>query len=118
MRIKFMYESGNTQFFTILLESRSITEFLNKAEYVSQLSAYDRDMLEEFQRVVKDVEKKEASLQKEYTELNTLQDQLTSQQTEVQSLLDSKEGSDRRSGETDRRECRYDRRAEAPGGRG
>ena len=91
MRIKFMYESGNTQFFTILLESRSITEFLNKAEYVSQLSAYDRDMLEEFQRVVKDVEKKEASLQKEYTELNTLQDQLTSQQTEVQALLDSKE---------------------------
>ena len=87
MRIKFMYESGNTQFFTILLESRSITEFLNKAEYVSQLSAYDRDMLEEFQRVVKDVEKKEASLQK----LNTLQDQLTSQQTEVQALLDSKE---------------------------
>src|SRR5699024_5477987 len=52
MRIKFMYEGGNAQFFEILLESKSITDFLNKAEYVSQLSAYDRDMLEEFQAVV------------------------------------------------------------------
>lgn len=90
MRIKFMYESGSAQFFTLLLESRSITEFLNKAEYVSQLSAYDRDMLREFQSVVKDVQKKEASLQNEYAELNKLQDQLTGQQTKVQSLLDSK----------------------------
>ncbi|HJC37455.1 MAG TPA: peptidoglycan DD-metalloendopeptidase family protein [Candidatus Mediterraneibacter faecigallinarum] len=91
MRIKFMYEGGNAQFFEILLESKSITDFLNKAEYVSQLSAYDRDMLEEFQAVVEDVEEKEASLQAEYTELNTLQDELTGKQTEVQTLLDSKE---------------------------
>lgn len=91
MRIKFMYESGNTQFFTILLESRSITEFLNKAEYVSQLSAYDRDMLTEFQNTVKEVEEKEAALQNEYEELNELQDQLADQQDEVQSLIDSKE---------------------------
>lgn len=91
MRIKFMYEGGNTQFLEVLLESESIGDLLNKAEYVSQLSAYDRDMLTEFQNTVKEVEEKEAALQKEYEELNELQDQLADQQDEVQSLIDSKE---------------------------
>ena len=54
-RIKFMYENGNSQLLEILISSDSIGDLLNKAEYVSQISAYDRDMLIEFQDVVKDV---------------------------------------------------------------
>ena len=53
MRIKFMYEGGNTQFLEVLMESKSIGDLLNKAEYVSQMSSYDRDMLIEFQNTVK-----------------------------------------------------------------
>ena len=41
-RIKFMYENGNTQLIEILIESESIGDFLNKAEYISQISNYDR----------------------------------------------------------------------------
>lgn len=90
-RIKFMYEGGNTQLLEVLIKSESIGDLLNKAEYVSQLSLYDRDMLTEFQSTVKDVEEKEASLKTEYEELNELQDKLSEQQTEVQTLIDSKE---------------------------
>ena len=90
-RIKFMYEGGNAQFLEILMESKSIGDLLNKAEYVSLLSAYDRDMLTEFQNTVKEVEEKEAALQEEYADLNELQDQLAAQQTEVQQLVNSKE---------------------------
>lgn len=89
-RIKFMYENGNSQLFAILAESESIGDFLNKAEYVSQISAYDRDMLVEFQNVVTDVQEKEEALQAEYTELEGLQDTLIEKQTQVQSMLDSK----------------------------
>ncbi len=90
-RIKFMYEGGNTQLLEVLVKSESIGDLLNKAEYVSQLSLYDRDMLTEFQNTVKEVEEKEAALKTEYEELNELQDQLSEQQTEVQELIDSKE---------------------------
>ena len=90
-RIKFMYEGGNTQLLEVLVKSESIGDLLNKAEYVSQLSLYDRDMLTEFQNTVKEVEEKEAALKAEYEELNELQDQLSEQQTEVQELIDSKE---------------------------
>ena len=64
-RIKFMYENGNTQLIEILIESENIGDFLNKAEYISQISNYDRDMLNQFQTIVKDVEEKEAALKKE-----------------------------------------------------
>ena len=90
-RIKFMYESGNTQFLEILMSSSNIGDLLNKAEYVSKLSSYDRDMLTAFQDTVKAVEEKEAKLQDEYEKLNTLQSSLVSQQTEAQTLISSKE---------------------------
>lgn len=58
-RIKFMYENGNVQFLEILLSSESITDFLNKAEYVSEISEYDRNMLVEFQQIVETVEEQQ-----------------------------------------------------------
>lgn len=90
-RIKFMYEGGNTQLLEVLMSSESMGDLLNKAEYVSLLSAYDRDMLIEFQNTVKEVEEKEKQLEAEYDKLNDLQTQLTEQQTEVEKLLSSKE---------------------------
>ena len=90
-RIKYMYEGGNTQFLEILMSSSNIGDLLNKAEYVSKLSSYDRDMLTAFQDTVKAVEEKEAKLQDEYEKLNTLQSSLVSQQTEAQTLISSKE---------------------------
>ena len=90
-RIKFMYEGGNTQFIEILMSSSNIGDLLNKAEYVSKLSSYDRDMLSAFQDTVKSVEEKETKLKDEYEKLNTLQSSLVSQQTEAQNLISSKE---------------------------
>lgn len=88
-RIKFMYENGDMHFLELLVNSENISEFLNKAEYVSEISEYDRNMLTEFQEVVKQVEEQEAELQAEYEELSGLQVQLGEQQAEVQALLDA-----------------------------
>lgn len=86
-RIKYMYENGHIDFIEILMEAKDISDFLNKAEYVTKLSEYDRDMLEKFQETVKQVEQKEKALQKEYEELGTLQENLTNKQAEVEKLL-------------------------------
>lgn len=86
-RIRFMYENGNVQLIELLFDSENITEFLNKAEYVSTISEYDREMLKEFQAIVKQIEEQEAILQAEYDELSAIQEQLASQQAQVQSLL-------------------------------
>lgn len=89
-RIRYMYENGNTEFIEILISAKNISDFLNKAEYVTKISEYDREMLDEFQAVVKQVEEKEAQLRNDYTELETLQTQLVNQQETVQSLLSEK----------------------------
>lgn len=89
-RIKYMYENGNSQVIELLMESENIGEFLNKAEYISQISEYDRDMLDEFQAVVKEVEAEEATLQTEYEELEVLRDDLLVKQSNLESLLSEK----------------------------
>ena len=90
-RIKYMYENGNTQFVEILCESKNIGEFLNNAEYITTISEYDRNMLVEFQAVVKDVEEQEAALQAEYDELETMQNDLITKQDSVTELMESKD---------------------------
>ena len=45
VRIQYMYENGNTQMIDLLFNSDSITDFMDKAEYITELSQYDRNML-------------------------------------------------------------------------
>lgn len=90
-RIRYMYENGNTQFIEILCESKSIGDFLNKAEYISTISTYDRNMLVEFQKIVKNVEEQEAALQTENDELQAMQDEMIEKQDSVTELLLTKE---------------------------
>ena len=89
-RIKYMYENGNTQFIEVLLESKSIGEFLNNAEYIAQISDYDRQMLKEFQQTVQDVDDQKTALETEKAELETLQTQLQDKQNEVSTLISEK----------------------------
>lgn len=89
-RIKYMYENGNSQVIELLMESENIGEFLNKAEYISSISEYDRDMLTAFQDAVAEVEKEEKALQAEYEELEVLRDDLLVKQSNVEALLSEK----------------------------
>ena len=90
LRIQYMYENGNGQFLETLLESKSIAEFLSNAEYITQISEYDRNMLIEFQNVVDKVEQQQEELEKENAELEEMQTNLQTQQTELQTLIDTK----------------------------
>ena len=79
-RIKYMYENGNAEFLEILFQSKTLSDFLNNAEYISTISEYDRDMLVEFREIVKSVEEQEQVLQDEYDEMETMQNELMDKQ--------------------------------------
>ena len=51
-RIRFMYEQGDSMYLEMLMGADSFADMLNKADYIEQLSAYDRRKLEEYQLVV------------------------------------------------------------------
>lgn len=88
LRIQFMYENGDADMIELLCESKSITELLNKAEYIQQTSDYDRQKLVEFQDVIKEIEETEEKLAEEEAELETLQNNLISKKKEVNELLE------------------------------
>jgi len=90
LRIKYMYENGNTEFLEILMDSKSISDLLNKAEYINKISEKDRELLVEFQNIRKEIEEREAALKKEYAELEELQDNLAQKQANVETLLKEK----------------------------
>lgn len=91
-RIRFMYEGGNLSLLHILFSSENMGEFLNKAEYVSTISNYDREMLKDLQNVRKDVEKKQQELNKQQEELTTLYDELNNKEAALKAKISSTSG--------------------------
>lgn len=91
MRIQYMYENGQTGLLESMMQSESIAELLNRAEYASQITSYDRKMLEEYRKTRQEVALKEEALKTEHQELLTLQDSTKAKQSSVKTLMASKE---------------------------
>lgn len=90
-RIKFMYESGNSAYLEMILEADDFTDMLNKADYVKQISEYDRSMLTEFQSTVEDIAAKEVQIEKEVTEIEQMKADVEQQKKSVEALADTKQ---------------------------
>ena len=82
-RIKFMYEGGSMSLLHILFSSESMGDFLNKAEYVSTISDYDRNMLKNFQTVTFDVKTKQEGIILQQEELLELEETLKEQRRAI-----------------------------------
>ena len=90
IRIQFMFENGNQSYLDLILNSGSIEEILNKVEYISQITEYDRKMLEEYKQIRVEIEDKEAQLVKEHEELESLVAQAEEEKSAIELLINSK----------------------------
>jgi len=86
-RIQFMYEHGNTSLLETILESKSISDFINRAEYVSLITAYDREQLNQYQQLQEDIAKKKETLETENASLVSLKDDMKEKQSNVSQLI-------------------------------
>lgn len=82
-RIQFMYEKKDYVYTEMLFASGSFGDFLNKNNYIEQLSEYDRKMLTEYQETRQSIEDKEAELEKEKQELDDYKAEVVEQQKKV-----------------------------------
>lgn len=73
-RIRFMYEKEETSYIQMLLEAESITDFLNKADFVRYISEYDDEKLNEYQDTKEMVAETKAVLEEEQAELEEVQE--------------------------------------------
>lgn len=91
VRIQFMYENGQTSYLEALLSSRNISEFLNSADYITQIQSYDRQKLTEYQDTVESIVNLEAQLEQEYTDLEALKSTVESNKATVAAMMRQKE---------------------------
>ena len=90
LRIKYMYEKGDSSYLNLLLEARSLSELLNRAEYVSKISEYDRKMLDQYVATKESIADSKKKLETEKAELQEMKTQTEAKQDSVQLLLNEK----------------------------
>lgn len=83
-RIKYMYENGSDTLLSMVCEAKSMGEFLNRVDFIQNITKYDKDMLENMVKVREGIEEQEAELKSRQQELLDLQSQLDSEQAELQ----------------------------------
>lgn len=88
-RIQFMYEMDTDSMMEILMESKSIVDFLNRSEYIVSIHEYDRNMLEAYRATKEEIASKEQQLETKEAELVALQQKETEKKQELASLVNS-----------------------------
>ncbi|MDD3142113.1 MAG: cell wall hydrolase [Lachnospiraceae bacterium] len=89
LRIQYIYETGSMSFLEMLVTSKNMGEFLNTAEFITNINDYDRNMLSELQNMQDEVVKKEASLLQEQATLLTLKEELNTNQAALSAKISS-----------------------------
>lgn len=90
LRIQFMYENNTESYFALMLKSESVGELLNKAEYISSISAYDRDMMIRYQETVSYIDKTKTELEEQYALLKDQESELDTQKAGYASLQEQR----------------------------
>ncbi len=90
-RIKYMYENGDTQMIDLIFNSKSVTDFLNKAEYITELAKYDRDMLDKMKETKDKIASSKSTLLEEKKNLETLKAEQEQDQANLEKLAAAKQ---------------------------
>ena len=88
-RIKYMYENGNATLLEMLFSAENMTDFLNKADFIENLSEYDRSALEDLMQVHQEIEDQKAALEEQQASLTELQKTFDTQKSELQAKADA-----------------------------
>lgn len=90
LRIKVMYEKGDTGYLEILFAAKDMASFLNSTEYISKISDYDNNLLNNLMQTRMQIEELEKQLEAQQAELEALKAELEAQQAELEILLEEK----------------------------
>ncbi len=90
-RIKFVYEHGEASKIEMLLSSKSFVDFLNKAEFINKMSAYDKRMLDSYIDTKNLVAAKEQQLIEQKLGLEDAKSAVENEQDALQTLMEDKE---------------------------
>lgn len=86
-RVQFIYETQDYVMMEMLLASANFSEFLNRSEYIEQLSEYDREKLKEYTETKEMIQEAEKRLEEEKEELDDYKAQVEVEKSRVSGLV-------------------------------
>ena len=89
-RIRFVYETGTPQIAELLLKASNFGDFLNKADYVQKVVAYDQRMLQDYMTIREYVELCRDELELEKQILDQAKYNVELEQQNLEDLIDQK----------------------------
>lgn len=89
-RIQMVYESGNKGYLDVLLTATSMTDIINKTEYVYQVSLYDYNILKQLKAAKEQVANLKMKLDKDLASNEELQKQVNDQKEAMELLVQEK----------------------------
>lgn len=90
IRIQYMYEHSDETYLSLLLTAQSMSEMLNRAEYISRISEYDRKMLDKLQETMSYIADTKTQLESNHAEVIAMQADLESQKASLAYLQSTK----------------------------
>lgn len=90
-RIQFMYEKGDQTYLALLFEAEDLSDMLNKAEYIEEISGYDRDMLTQYQETKESISSLKTQLETEEENLLAAKEEASEKEGEMSDLIDQKQ---------------------------
>lgn len=90
LRIKHMYEQGQTSYLDILFNTSDIETMLNSSEYISQISDFDEQLLKSFIETCEEIDAYEKELEEKKSEMEEKKVELEGKQAEVNEITEAK----------------------------
>lgn len=91
VRIQYMYENSDQSIWTAIVGASSMTDLLNRVEYVADVYEYDRQMLADYQEVVQEIEELALLLENEMAEMEMLELDYEEQQASLEQIIARKQ---------------------------
>ena len=89
-RIRYMYENGDSNYWEAMMGATSITDLLNRVEYVSEVYDYDRKQLNAYQETVQQVADLESQLEQELADMEELKQSYDQQEASLNQVINEK----------------------------
>lgn len=83
VRIQYIYENDDTTLLSMILSAESLTDFVNKIDFVTTLNDYDRDMLDKLVDLRETIESEESQLKEQKESYTSLEEELNEKKTEL-----------------------------------
>ena len=93
VRIQYMYENGQATAIETLLSATDFSDFVNKAEYISNVHTYDRQQLQALEDTEKEIQDLKTTLEEEQKKQESMQEEYEAQEAELNATLEEKKRS-------------------------